>query len=223
VAVVRSAALALPFVVTVPLSCATTNKPQLVRVDDHHCHLYVGYKCPWGATCNPPPPRLVVCPSDLKEFDPGALQAVDAGLQNVAATASAAPTSTATTSPTATPTAASGAPRSTVIPSASAAPERLSWSDTESYRAKLNPTDAQGRTISVRWSDTAKCYVSVPLPPEQRTKLAYARAVEVPCPPIMSQPAFKQCSGTVKTDGQSCACFRGGNPPPPPVRVPCPQ
>lgn len=66
----RSSALALPLVMT--LGCSSTSNtgggqssPTVYRGADGWCHITYDMKCPPDATCNPPPPQRIDCPTDL--------------------------------------------------------------------------------------------------------------------------------------------------------------
>jgi hypothetical protein len=70
----RLAALSMPLVVTASCSTSTpvpppepASKPQMMRDAAGVCWLdeSSSSNCPPDATCNPPPPRRIECPTDL--------------------------------------------------------------------------------------------------------------------------------------------------------------
>ena len=83
---------------------------------------------------------------------------------------------------------------------------------------RLNAEDGDGRTIYVT---KAGCWVNIaqgpPLPDTPP-------AEKVPCPKTMTGPAWQQClTGEIELGAGACICHEGGNPPPPPREVDCPE
>lgn len=88
---------------------------------------------------------------------------------------------------------------------------------------KTHPRDARHHLILK--NREGGCFVEIPvptdkpLPPGGRS----IRTENVPCPPIMNDPAYGKCvGGTIQLKGTGCECFVGGNPPPPAVALTCP-
>lgn len=88
----------------------------------------------------------------------------------------------------------------------------------------LNP-QLEGRFVYAAAS--GRCIVMLPPPPGTPPPPPggdNSVAKNVDCPEAMLDPAWDTClHGTLMTDGTRCACYRPGNPPPPPLTAECPK
>jgi hypothetical protein len=89
----------------------------------------------------------------------------------------------------------------------------------------LNAEDAEGRTIFI--DGDGDCYVMLPFPADQRRHPGMRGPTQnLACPAEMASPEWGECAnGVIKLDvsAEECICYIGGNPPPPPRQVTCPE
>jgi hypothetical protein len=142
------------------------------------------------------------------------------------------PTPTATVSIADATATTAAAPSATTAASADPASKRkrpvkeVKW---EQYDGKLggketplNPRNADNRMIFARRD--GHCYITVPLPPEEVTRMRAGIAKVVDCPDAMQHEAWDSCLGGTmyQLENDDCVCRVGGNPPPPPAKASCP-
>jgi hypothetical protein len=86
----------------------------------------------------------------------------------------------------------------------------------------LNPRDGDSRMIFARRD--GHCYVTVPLPPEEQTRMRGGVVKVVDCPDAMQHQEWDSCLGGTmyQLANDDCICRVGGNPPPPPAKATCP-
>jgi hypothetical protein len=117
----------------------------------------------------------------------------------------------------------SGSPAPSAAPTAATsgppAPKRIDFS---AYPNQLNPRDAKGRPVHFGGKT---CYVERPDKNPKDAPPGMMVTEPTPCPPAMSDPAWKACEGgalSANPDSSECLCVRSGNPPPPAVLTTCP-
>ena len=166
-------------------------------------------------------PAFVVTVATISQFACEASQP-NANTPSATATVTIADTSaapTSTTAPTATATADPAVMRKRSV-------KKTPWITYEGKIAgdqkPLNPRDADNRMIFARRD--GHCYVTVPLPPEQQTKMRGGVVKVVDCPDAMQHPQWDSCLGGTmyQLENDDCICRVGGNPPPPAARASCP-